>query len=79
MAVNKVGTWCVVIDSRIITQSCPINSCVYKSAKDGRCTYEKAKNSDVHELAALTGKPDVDDATIADIRQKLVTAIKAAL
>ncbi len=79
MAVNKVGTWCVVIDSRILVACCPINSCVYKNVVSGVCMYSKAKNSDVHELAALTGRPDISDDAAQQIKQQLATAIKAAL
>jgi hypothetical protein len=84
------GTYCVVIESQLITASCPLKkgTCMWKHRIHGGCTYDEefanpapdshgnTKYPDPNEYALRVGLPPISPELVNILRNALVTRVK---
>jgi hypothetical protein len=82
------GTWCVVIDSQLMTTTCPLpkGGCMWKHSVHGHCTYDqefaealtdpKVIKNPVVEFANHVGLPLPDPEVVKIIKRSLISAVK---
>jgi hypothetical protein len=77
MAVNSVGTFCVVIHKQLVVKNCPIRTCTWR-AENGQCRYSpQAESYTAQELAKLLDRPSPTDEP--RIKADLFKAVKSAV
>ena len=80
--VNRLGTYCVVIEKRIVVSSCPLpmGTCFWKHRHTGLCTYSLDRTDmSVGELSALVGLDKPDEHQYQDIKASLYEAVAKEL
>jgi hypothetical protein len=77
--VNRLRTFCVVIQKPLAIPFCPIRTCTWK-AKNGMCKYSReAEALDAQGLATLLGRPVPTTEDIAKTKADLLKAVRSTL
>lgn len=78
--VNKIGTFCVVLQKTLAVSNCPLplGACTWKHRENGQCCYVPDVRN-VGEVAALVGAPLPTDLEVIAIRATLLAEIKENL
>jgi hypothetical protein len=81
---NERGTYCVMIESRLITAVCPLGpgGCMWRHRVSGICTYDADFAEEVStatEFAARVGLQPVDPEVETIIRRSVTEVLKSEL
>lgn len=77
--VNRIRTFCIVINKPLAISFCPIRTCTWK-ASNGACKYSReAETLDPQGLASLLGHPVPSAEDIATTKADLLKAVRSTL
>lgn len=82
MEVNKVGTFCVIIQRQLAVPNCPLPKgvCVWKHRVTGQCKYDPSLSDiNIIDLAKLVGLPIPSEDHLLQTKARLLNSIQAEL